>query len=121
MGRQPAGPGQGPRGVLDARRAVDELPGRTGLRLLLPPAGDPPAPVCRWVRRRRPPPGPWVAEVVSHPAHRRPGRSRADHRPGRQRPYGRQGSLVMAPRAAARSTGVRVDGVRDGNARRVAR
>ena len=110
MGRQPAGPGQEPRGVLDARRAVGELPGRAGLRLLLPPAGIPRpryaggsgAAGRRRVRA--------MAEVGSHPAHRRPGRSRADHRPRRQRPYGRQGPLVMAPRTPARSTRVRVDG-----------
>jgi hypothetical protein len=46
-----------------------------------------------------------VGGCASHPAHRRPGASRADHRPGRQRPYARHGLGDVAARAAARYHG----------------
>jgi hypothetical protein len=62
---------------------------------------------------RSAPAGPGSWWLGCRPARRRPGRSRADPRPGRQPPFWCQGPLDVAARAGARSHGGRVDGARD--------
>jgi hypothetical protein len=106
VGRQPAGPG---RAAWQPRRAVARVAIRGGcLRRGRSGSG-----MEGTVRGSR-----WVGGCASHPARRRPGRSRADHRPGRQRPYACQGLLDVAARAAARSPegGSTADGMAVGGA-----
>jgi hypothetical protein len=107
VGRQPAGRrGQDPRDVGERTRIRRRAGGLDGVAATAPPAG------AQQLQDGRG----FVGGLRSRGGCGEPSRlpstraSRADHRPARQRPYGRQGRLDVAGRAVARFPCGRVDG-----------